>query len=246
MKVIIDFLSELLKLIGVQTTSQPPNKRDEDVKNAYKWFIDKLKDSKQKEIVQAPEPYFLPGKIYIFKYEPERDKYEYYDKHPIALMLGKMPAKEGFMNVCINLSWYPPKAREYIVNEIKKMYKPYIDKETKKFPLDAKKQKHIEQIDLYAMKEKLDQFGFSWAIRCYLPERIKSPKVVVAYEHWDKVIKMDQPRIFPELQGTKIRPLMEIYKEFEQVYIKYVRNNKGEIKKRRDEAKKQMKYKFIK
>jgi hypothetical protein len=96
------------------------------------------------------------------------------------------------------------------------------------------------------MKERLDKFGFSWAIRCYLPGRIKDPKVVVAYEHWDKVIKMDQPRIFPEIQGTKIKPLQEIYKDFEKVYLKYQRDKQGEIKKRRDVAKKQMKFKFIK
>ena len=246
MKFIIDFLSELLKLIQVQSTDQPPEKKDEEVKNAYEWFIEKLKDSKQKELAKHNDPYFHPGKIYVFKYEPDKTQHPYYDKHPIALMLGKMPAKEGMMNVCVNLSWYPPSARRFIVDEIRKMYKPLIDKEIKKSPLDAIKQKPIENLDLYAIKERLDQFGFSWAIRCYLPGRVKDPKVVVAYEHWDKVVKMDQPRIFPELQGTKIKPLQEIYKEFERDYLKYLRDNKGEIKKKRDIAKKQMKFKFIK
>jgi hypothetical protein len=197
------------------------------------------------ELAKFNEPYLQPGKIYVFKYEPDPKQHPYYDKHPIVLALGKMPAKEGMMNVGINLSWYPPKARKFIVEEIQKMYKPMIDREIKKFPLDASKQRSIE-MDLYAMKERLDQFGFSWAIRCYLPGRVKDPRVAVAYEHWDKVIKMDQPRIFPEIQGSKIRPLQEIYKEFEMVYLKYQDNKKGEIKKRRDNAKKQMKYKFIK
>lgn len=244
MRFVIDFLTELLKLIRTQSTDQQPDEREEEVKDAYEWFIKKLKDTKQKELVQHNSPFFDTGKIYVFKYEPLKDRYAYYDKHPIALMLGKMPGKEGMMNVCINLSWYPPKAREYIVNEIRKMYKPMIETEIKKSPKDALKQKPIDQIDLYAMKERLDAVGFSWAIRCYLPSRIKSPKVVVAYEHWDKVTKMDQPRIFPELEGKM--SLMQIYREFEQVYLKRMDNNKGEIKKRRDEAKKQMKYKFIK
>jgi len=246
MKFIIDFLSELLKLIQVQSTNQPPNKADEEVKNAYEWFIKKLKDSKQKELAQHQDPYFQPGKIYVFKYEPDPTHHPYYDKHPIALSLGKMPAKEGFMNVCVNLSWYPPKVREYMIKEIRKMYKSEIEKEIKKKPLDAKDQAPINNIDLYAIKERLDLFGFSWAIRCYLPGRIKDPKVVVAYEHWDKVVKMDQPRIFPEIQGTKIKPLMKIYEDFEKVYLPYQQDKQGEIKKRRDEAKKQMKFKFIK
>jgi hypothetical protein len=249
MKFVIDFLSELLKYIEIEVANKPPDesaaRKEEEVKDAYKWFIDKLKDTKQTELAQSNDPYFLPGKIYVFKYEPDKNKHPFYDKHPIALMLGKMPAKEGMMNVCINLSWYPPKARKFIVDEIRKAYAPMIDKEIKRSPLNAKKQASFP-IDLYALKERLDQFGFSWAIRTYLPSRIKAPAVVVAYEHWDKVIKMDQPRIFPEIQGSKIKPLVEIYKEFETVYLKRQDNKKGEIKKRRDEAKKQMKFKFIK
>jgi hypothetical protein len=249
MKFVIDFLSSLLKLIEIQSTSKTDNdpaaRKNEEIKNAYKWFIDKLKDEKQKEITKFNEPYLQPGKIYIFKYEPDPTQHPYYDKHPIVLALGKMKAKEGMMNVGINLSWYPPSARKFIVDQIRKMYKPMIDKEIQKFPLDSLKQKSFE-MDLYALKERLDQFGFSWAIRNYLPSRMKDPRVVVAYEHWDKVIKMDQPRIFPELNGSKIKSLQEIYKEFEQVYLKYQSNNKGEIKKRRDEAKKQMRYNFIK
>jgi hypothetical protein len=248
MRFIIDFFKQAFQLIQSQSLDKESkdSKEDAEVKDAYQWFIKKLKENGQKELAESNDPYFLPGKIYIFKYEPEQDKHPYFDKHPIALMLGKAPAKEGMMNVCINLSWYPPKARKYILDKIALIYKSTIEKEIKKSPKDAKKQRAIENIDLYALKENLDAAGFSWAIRCYLPSRVKSPKIEVAYEHWDKVVRLDQPRIFPEIQGPKAKSLMEIYREFEMVYLKRQSNNKGEIKKKRDEAKKQNRYKFIK
>ena len=103
MKFIIELFTNLLKLIEVQSTSKENKdsaaREDEEIKNAYKWFIDKLKDTKQKELSNSNEPYLQPGKIYVFKYEPDPNQHPYYDKHPIVLALGKMKAKEGMMNV---------------------------------------------------------------------------------------------------------------------------------------------------
>lgn len=243
MNFVLSFLQELVRLASIVVGNKPPDKRQEESKDAYKWLMDKMKDEKQTEVQSHNEPFLQPGKIYVFKYEPQyKDRYAYYDNNPVVLSLGKMPGAQGFNNVGINISWYPPAARKYIIETIQKFYKPQIEAATKKNPNKAKDQNSIE-MDLYSLKTALDQYGFSFAIRQYIPQNIKSPKVCISYEHWDKAIRLDQPRIIPELQGNVT--LFQIYKDFED-YVKMCQNNKGEMRKKADEGKKLFRYKFIK
>ena len=245
MNFVLSFLQQIVELLTLQNSgnSKPVDTKEADPKDAYKWLIEKIKDTKQTEVEIVNDPFLQPGKIYIFKYLPTNgDRYAYWDMHPIVFALGKMPASQGFMNVGINISWYPPAARKYIIEKIRQIYKPMYDSAIKKAGMKAKDQKSVE-IDLYALKTALDQYGLSFAIRNYLPGNVKSPKVCIAYEHWDKAIKLDQPRVFPELQGKV--SLMQIYKDYE-LYVKYCNNNKGELKKKMDENKKLNRYKFIK
>jgi len=244
MNFVISFLHQIVQLLTLQTSNKPKDVNDEAAIDAYKWLIEKLKDPKQKEVEIINDPYFQPGKIYVFKYLAKYgDQYEYWDKHPIVLALGKMPAANGgFINVGVNISWYPPKARKYIIEQIRKAYKPAYDAAILKKGKQAKDQKPID-LDLYAIKAALDQVGFSFAIRSYLPSQIKGERVCISYENWDKAIKLDQPRIFPELQGKTT--LFQIYKDYE-LYVRYNRSNRVELKKKLEESRKLKAYKFIK
>ena len=57
---------------------------------------------------------------------------------------------------------------------------------------------------------------------------------------------LDQPRIFPELQANDpFYSLRNIYEEFKN-YIKYYKQNKAILKEKRDKAKADGKFKFIK
>lgn len=242
MDFVINFIQQIVRLIAAQS-GNPISKEDEEVEDAYKWLLAKMKDSKQTEVQKHSGPFFQPGKIYVFKYEPKyASKYDYYDKNPVMLMLGKMPAAEGMMNVGINLSWYPPKARKYIVEKIREFYKSQYEGAMKKNPKKAIDQRSVE-LDLYSLKVALDQFGLSFAIRNYLPSQVKSPAVCISYEHWDKAVRLDQPRILPELQGKVT--LFDIYKSFED-YIKKYDGERGMRRIKLDEAKKLNKFKFIK
>ncbi len=242
MDFVINFIQQIVKLISAQRSASLDEGEDE-VEDAYKWLLSKMKDGRQTEVENHRGPYLEAGKMYVFKYDPKyKERYAYYDKHPIVLMLGKMPAAEGMMNVGINISWYPPKARKYIVETIRKLYAPLYESSIKSSPKQAKKQKPVT-LDLVALKTALDQYGLSFAIRSYLPSQIKSPAVCICYENWDKAIKLDQPKIFPEVQGGIA--LMQIYKEYE-LYVKYCQKNIGTIRKKMNEAKKQNRYKFIK
>ncbi len=243
MKVLIDFLQELVKLARLSLQSSGEK---EEVLKAYEWLEKKTKDTEDTEVQDYNKAFLEPGKIYVFKYEPAfKERYAYYDEHPVVLALGKMPSSNGamgFMNVGINISWYPPKARKYIVEKIRKLYESKYKDAIQKSPMKANDQNRVD-MDLFALKMALDKFGLSFAVRSYFPEKMKSPRVCIAYEHWDKAIQLDQPGVFPEIEGKAT--IMQIYKDFED-YVKYCQKNQGERLKKMDAAKKLNKYKFIK
>lgn len=244
MKALIDFFQYVVQLVTVDTIRRSMEVSDEaSPKEIYEWFLKKLKDDSATDVAQSKDPFFTPGKIYVFKYKPlYAEKYAFWDEHPVVLSLGKMPAAKGQMNVGLNLSWFPPKVRVYMMNKIKEMYHRDMEETIKKYPMDATRQKAIP-LDLYRVKLALDQMGFSWAIRNYLPSQIESPSVVMAYEHWHKMPKFDIPNVFPEIKGKA--NLFTFYKEFEE-YVKYCRTNSGMLKKKAEKSKKLNKFNFIK
>ena len=247
LKPVLDFLSEMIRLLSLQTKMGVGDKENTaDAASAYEWLMEEIKNQKSTRAQISKEPDLKPGKIYVFKYDAKYKKeLDYWDKHPIVLVFGMADGPNGKTAVGVNLSWYPPGARKFMVEKIQKMYKSAYDGAKKKKPNQAIDQPPVF-LDLYAVKTALDDFGFSFALRQYLPKQIRTPKVCICYEDWDKAIKLDTPRIFPELQvNTPGYNLKGIYESFKD-YIKWSKNNKGEIKKRRDEAKKANKYKFSK
>ena len=249
MKGLLDLFGVLLDLIKVQSKTQdnknPETPQSEGVDDAYQWFIDTLKDTRNKRVVESRDNKLKPGKIYVFRYDPKYKNFlDYYDMHPIVIALGQIMTENGNGNleVGINISWYPPKARKYIVGKIREMYKPMYEAAIKRSPFDGQEQAFVP-IDLYALKVALDKAGLSYAIRTYTPDRIKSPKAVVCYEDWEIVSRMDKPRIFPQLQGKF--SLFDVYKGFE-FYVRDQITNAAKNAQKREKAKKLNRYKFIK
>lgn len=247
LKLVLDFLSDTIELLKIQLREGLGDKKQTEIAtDAYSWLMSEIKTGKSKRVQFSKEPDLKPGKIYIFKYDAKYKKeLDYWDKRPIVLVFGMYNGSNGKVAVGVNLSWYPPPARQFIVEKIRKMYKPLYEAEIKRKPNQAIDQKPIN-IDLYAIKTALDTFGFSFALRQYIPANIRTPKVCVCYEDWDKALKLDTPRIFPELQINKAgQNLRNIYESFKK-YILWSKNNRAEIKKRRDEAKRKNKYRFNK
>jgi hypothetical protein len=247
MKVVIDFLREVLNLINASlpsTEKSEDKERIETSKQAYEWLISQMNDKASTRVQINTDPIMQPGKIYIFKYNAKyKDSLSYWDKHPIVLALGNIDGAEGKLTVGLNISWYPPSARKYIVEKIRQAYKPSYTEASKKFPMQANKQKYVS-IDLYQLKTAMDDFGLSFAIRQYIPKNIIAPKVCICYEDWDKAVMLDQPSVFPELKiNDPYYSLQNIYEEFKK-HIKDQRQRKSEIKIKRDEAKKAGKFRF--
>jgi hypothetical protein len=243
MKGLIDLFKVLLDLIKIQSNTNPETPSSEGVDDAYKWFLETLEDRDNKRVVITNDKILKPGKIYVFKYDPKyKTVLDYYDMNPIVIALGQTMGAQGKLEVGINISWYPPNARKYIISKIREFYKPMIESNIKKSPYDAEGQGFIP-IDLYNLKTALDQVGLSFAIRTYIPELIKEPKAVVCYEDWEIISRMDKPKVIPQFEG-KIS-LFDVYKAYEN-HVRNYRQNAGKYKQKRDTAKKLNRYKFIK
>jgi len=247
MKFLLDFFRGVIELLQVQSTqgkrTEDDSNKEKEVVEAYEWFLEQLKDTRNRRVQINTDPWLQPGKIYIFKYIAKyREVLDPWDRHPIVLALGKVKFQNSICNVGINISWYPPKIRQEIINRIRKMYAPKYESAIKKKGQLANDQAPI-LLDIYNLKMALNPLGFSWAIRYYLPEGIIQPKICVCYEDWDKAIRLDQSKIFPEIEGKT--NLFTFYNQFRQYVIEY--NGKASENRRKiEESKKQRKYVFIK
>lgn len=242
---VFDFLQELINLMNVKFSGKDEDVPvTEDAKDAYKWLLEQMKIPKNKRVAEFTGPVMHNGKIYVFKYNAKyKDKLAYWDRHPIMLFLGYTEGAEGMLAVGLNISWYPPKARKYIVEKIRELHKSQYEDAMKKNPNDALAQRPI-LIDLYNLKTALDPIGLSFALRTYIPGNMFNPMVCIDYEDWDKAIRLDTPRIFPELE-TKSSQIADIYKMFE-FHVSEFRNKQAKWKATMDKNKKLQRYRFIK
>lgn len=240
---VFDFLQELINLMKLQIQKKPST-QTEDSLDAYKWLQEQMKIERNKRVAQHKDPVLHNGKIYIFKYNAKTaDKLAYWDRHPIVIFLGYQKGAEGRLMVGLNISWYPPDARKFIVDRIRMLYKDKYETAMRTKPNDAIAQRPV-LIDLYTLKTAMDSIGLSFALRTYLPSQMMQPVVCINYEDWDKAVKLDTPRVFPELQ-TKGMQIDDIYKAFRD-YVKNYRNNMANNKALMDKNKKLKKYDFIK
>jgi hypothetical protein len=248
MKAILDFLSEVIQLLSLQSTvgGKKDEEVTEDAKDAYQWLMNEIKNTKSNRVQEYKDPWMQPGKIYVFRYNAKYKKeLDYWDRHPIVLVLGNLQTATGKVTLGLNISWYPPSARKYIVERIRNMYKPSYQDAIKSKSFKAVEQRPV-LMDVYALKTALDALGLSFAMRTYIPSNIVGSKYCICYEDWDKAIKLDQPRIFPELEvNSPGYSLSNIYEDFKK-YVQWQSQNSGERKVRMDNAKKNNRYRLVK
>jgi hypothetical protein len=243
-KAFLEILS--LKAQGGFEEDQNQSDPEKELKNPYKWLLNEMKDEKSTRVEKLKKSTDLdPGKIYIFQYDAiTADRLAYWDKMPIMLMLGRYISPNGsLLYKGINISWYPPKYRDMIVNKLRKGYSGMYKDAIKKKPQKASEQASIDNLDLFAIRTALDPMGFSFAIRNYLPQQIQDPIYCVCYDDWDKILKIDQPTQYPQLEGNT--SIFDIYKAYEDYVIKW-NENPQYYKAKIELAEKQGKHKFIK
>ena len=243
MKGYIELMRSVLSLI--KTSLLGKSKDVDEVKDAYEWFLGQLDVDRNKRVARVKTPILHNGKIYVFNYTAKhKDRLAYWDSHPILLFLGYTNGPSGKLMVGLNISWYPPNARKYIVEKIASLYKDKIKKSIKDDPLDAIEQKPV-MMDLYALKQALDQYGLSFALRTYIPANIKDPLVCVAFEDWDKMIRLDHPNSFPQLKVNGSHTIASIYLDYADS-VKRFAGDRVKWQNNMEKNKKLNKYTFIK
>jgi len=211
----------------------------------WDWIQSKLKDNNDKSIVKWDGGKFHPGKIYIFKYDAlHKDTLSYWDRHPIIIFLGYIKSDDHILAVGLNVSWWPPNARKWIMTKILKFHAPTIRQFVKNRPLNAIQQMPL-LIDLDYLKSAFDKYGLSFAYRTYIVDRIKSPVICLSYECWTKAEALDIPNVFPELKSNDGYNLKEIYNLFKE-HVKNQQKNSSKMSENRQIAKKAGKFKLIK
>lgn len=243
-KSFLDVFKQFLAYLKIQTSSESTQTKGAKNLDPYQWLLNEIKKDKSTRVQKLTSTVMEPGKIYIYTYDAKtKSKLDYWDRTPILLYLGKQQSANGStLYVGVNISWYPVKYRKRIINRLKSFYKTSYKDAIKKFPHKAKEQTPVD-LDLYALKLSMDNWGFSFALRTYLPGHIKSPLLCVCYEDWDKISEINQSNKYPSVSGkTKLN---DVYKMYETYVINYNKNlNKNRM--RIQEAKKQGAYNFIK
>lgn len=80
---------------------------------------------------KSTSKYMLPGNMYMFFYhDPKfKEELEYYDRTPLVLSLGITRTNDNVIReIGLNLHFFPPFARERIMNHTYEVFKPWFDK----------------------------------------------------------------------------------------------------------------------
>lgn len=151
---------------------------------AYNWLEEQKEDLSSNEIVFSNDNRMLPGKIHTFKYDPKyKDKLDYYDRKPVVLSLGNLVRGNNILEMGINLNFVPHPYKSFMLDTIKKTYSGYFNSfDENKSPLIQPNIKY----NYKALKAILGKYGFSYALRTYIPSR-KSDLYVVNYSKWDMI-----------------------------------------------------------
>ena len=158
---------------------------------AESWYENGKKTAAEKS-VQSIGGRFMPGKVYVFRYNPKyANELPWYDANPVVLALDP----DGSNDVGINLNLLPSNVKERLLDRVYNAFESEIKRESvggRKN--DARRQNQLS-ISWEGAKEFLANYKF--AIRQYIPNR-KNSQAVVSYENWAKIVLCD----FADLNGT--------------------------------------------
>lgn len=173
--------------------------RKKAISESQDWFENGKKKRGEKG-VQSVRTRFEPGKIYVFGYKPQGiDTLPWYDANPVVLALDEADKND----VGINLNLLPVRVKEDLLDIVYDAYTGEI-KMASVSP-SASGQKSLS-ITWEMAKKYLQQFGYDFAIRQYIPN-LKFNQAVVSYKNWCKIILCD----FAQLENTTYQDLRKMF-----------------------------------
>jgi len=172
--------------------------------DAEAWFESSKKAIREKAVSADGRP-FVPGKIYVFRYNNPVSAY-WWDSNPVVLALDPPNAPGNDMG--INLNMLPVAVKEDLLDFIYDQYEQYINGQTRGNKLEnARAQAGLPSFSYDGAKAFLQRYGFDFAIRQYKRNR-KGNQVIVSYENWAKIVLCD----FIELNGSTIGQIRAMFR----------------------------------
>lgn len=148
---------------------------------------------------------FVVGRLYTFLYDDPKykDELEFYSALPISLFIG-YSAKAPDNPMMINVHFIPPQIRTAIFDRI------YLDNRSKinsieKLVVKNKTSDRPLDTTYYDLQKSLVKSGYGFAIRSYIPERIKTEPLIISYADWWRILTFAN-------QNLVKKSVMEIYK----------------------------------
>lgn len=180
-------------------------------KDSFNWYKKVAMSNGDTSVTTVSGP-FVPGKIYIFRYENPVTihKLKWWDKNPLVLSLGRIDGKD----IGINLNLLPYKFKIYLLDSIYEHYSSKIESNIKRGKGDAAIEPNLPQFNYDKIKFFLKKNGFNFAIRCYITSLRKNTRVI-SFSKWNKVALIDINN-FSNIDVNKV------YSEF----YKYIKNKK--------------------
>lgn len=165
-------------------------------REAEEWFETSRKKMNEKSVAKTATR-FLPGKIYVFRYDDPKykDSLEWWDRNPVVLALNSKDSND----LGINLNLLPIMVKEELLDFVYDRLEGSIKNKTMGSSAgNAIAQGHIT-LTYEGASSFLERFGFDFAIRKYIPSR-KANQAVVAYEEWPRITLCD----FIDLNGATV------------------------------------------
>lgn len=165
-------------------------------KEAEDWFQTSKRSIREKAVANSPGK-FMPGKIYVFRYENPvgKDTLPWWDENPVVLALDGANGND----FGINLNLLPKKVKIELLDFVYDRMETQIKIQTMgRLAENARLQPQL-MLSYSGAKSFLERYGFDFALRQYVTNR-KSSQAVVAYEHWSRIAICD----FMDLNGTTV------------------------------------------
>jgi hypothetical protein len=175
-------------------------------KAAEVWYNKALNSFRDKSVAKSKTLPFIPGKIYVFRYDnPKTEQYlAWWDRNPVVLALDPVAG-----NDCgINLNLLPVEIKEKLLDDIYTRLSGSIKTLTTRAKDDANAQGRL-QMTYTGAKSYLDRYGFGFAVRQYIP-MLKRKQAVVSYENWHLIALCD----FIELEGASLASIQRQFRDY--------------------------------
>lgn len=197
------------------------------IKNDANEFFLNLHEGEQ--ISSNSKPFWIPGRLYTFGYDPlYKDVLSYYDKRPIIMVhdLYVHPNTKNELIVGINLNFLPETVKVAVLQFYYEKFKTEIDNAINSYwegKIITITQKIVSFLKDWLLQLKIfstKNINFGFAYRQYIQNRVLNP-VLVEYDDWS---------LIPFIQSKDIvgKNLKEIYGD----YDKFLTKNKQKVEKR--------------